>query len=530
AAPPPVGASAEARLAETDKEWARAESLEASILRSHPDDLDATLRLASDQVAGGRAQEALRSLSVLDKLRAPARDDPRIDLARAEAFAALSKWRDELAASRAAAKKARRNESTRLLAEARLHEGGALRSLGDSSKGRSAYEAAADLFRRDGDSSGEAEALIGIANAVGNVGRDGDAEKLYRQAQATFERIGNRKGEARVLSDLADEDWLRGDADAALSEARQVLAINRDINDPRGIVWGLTATGNILADQGDFGQALALQQEGVGISRKLGDDGYLAYGLGSLADTFLAQGRLADAQRNYESALALATKLGDRDAQATHENDLGTVFSEEGDLPEADKHYGRALATRRALGEEDEAEESQMLIATVRNAQGRYLEADRLAKEAARVFAADRQTGNEAIALANQARAELGLEKIAAARSLCQRARHLLKENRQNGANLPVLVESVRIETSTSNPDEARKLLSDLEDRAGKARWPLYIFESRRAAAEIEFLAGERAKSLREFRSLADEARGAGFNLIAAQAQTFLARGKSAAP
>jgi DNA-binding winged helix-turn-helix (wHTH) protein/TolB-like protein len=136
--PPAIRASAEARLAETEKNWAKAESLDASILRSHPDDLEAALRLAEAQIAGGRARQALETLSNLGALREPARDDPRIDLARADAFEALSNWRDELSAAESAAAKTRRNGSTLLLAEVRLREAAAFRSLGDTARGRQA--------------------------------------------------------------------------------------------------------------------------------------------------------------------------------------------------------------------------------------------------------------------------------------------------------------------------------------------------------------------------------------------------------
>jgi DNA-binding winged helix-turn-helix (wHTH) protein/tetratricopeptide (TPR) repeat protein/TolB-like protein len=519
--PPAIRTPAEARLAETEKDWARAESLEVSLLGSHPDDLEAALRLAEVQIAGGRARQALATLFALAALPAPSRDDPRIDLARANAFGALSKWRDQLQEAGQAAEKARRNGSTLLLAQARLSEAGALRDLGDTARGRRGYEDAAALFRSAGDSNGEAEALIGIANATSSEGKYDEARTLWRRAQATCARTGNRKGEAHALSDLAILDWLRGDVDSALAEGRQVLALNRSINDQRGIVWGLNATGNVLADQGQFEPALALQKEGIEISRKIGDDEYLSYGLSSLGDTFLAQGRLAEARGKYEDSLALSKKLGDPDGEATRENDLGNVFAAEGELSQAQTHYDTALAGRRRLGLKDEAAESQMLIAQLRNAEGHYREAAQLAGQAARVFADLRQTGNGAISLATEARAELGLGKFAEARALCGKARALLKNNRQNGANLPVLMEAVRVETA-ANPDAAEGVFSDFETRARKSGWLLYILESRRARAEIEIRTGRMQEGLQEARSVVQEARLKGFGLIAAEAQSLL--------
>ncbi|HET7451889.1 MAG TPA: tetratricopeptide repeat protein, partial [Thermoanaerobaculia bacterium] len=415
---PAAYAAAEARLAEAQTNWKRAESLNATIVRAHPDDLEAGLRLAAVQIEGGRAREALTTLSALGKLRAPARDDPRIDLTRADAFAALSRSREELSAAESAAGKAMRNGSALLVAEARLHQAWARGSAGDRDGSRKSYEAAVELFRGAGDSNGEAQALVGIANTKSEEGKYNEWRELLQQAQAIFVRIGNRKGESHVVSDLAILDWLRGDVESALSESRQVLAINRSINDPRGIVWGLNATGNVLADQGQFQEALALQKEGVGISRTMGDDGSLGYGLSSLGDTFLAEGLLDAAQENYEQALALSKKLGDPASEAAHESDLGNVFFEGGKLGRAEAHYENALAGRRKLGLKDDIAETQMLISGLRNTEGRYAEAARLSSESARVFADSRQTGNGAISLANQARAETGLGKVADARAL----------------------------------------------------------------------------------------------------------------
>ncbi len=520
--PPAIRATAEARLAEVQGKWERAERLDASLFRSHSDDLDAGLRLASVQISGERAREALATLTALGTLPAPARDDPRIDLARADADAALSKWKDELAAAGLAAEKAKRNGSTLLLAEVRLREAAALRDLGEPGRGRRSYEAAEALFRSAGDSNGEARALIGIANATSDEGDYDGARNLLLRAQATFARIGDRKGEAHALSDLADLDWLRGDVDSTLSESRQVLAINRSINDRRGIVWGLNATGNILADQGQFDAARALQQEGAEISREIGADDDVGYSLASLADTDLAQGRLAEARTKYEDSLALTKKLGDPDGEATRENDLGNVSVEEGKLSEAEGHYEKALARRRKLGLKDEAAESSMLIAGLRNSEGRYPEARKLAQDAAVVFAEVRQTGNGAISVATEARAELALGKIAEARLLCEKARGLLKNNRQNGANLPVLLEAVRVETGASNLAGAKKLLADLETRSRKSGWLFYILEARRAAAEIEILAGRKQEGFRQLRSLAKEARDKDFGLVAAEAEKLL--------
>jgi hypothetical protein len=50
------------------------------------------------------------------------------------------------------------------------------------------------------------------------------------------------------------------------------------------------------------------------------------------------------------------------------------------------------------------------------------------------------------------------------------------------------------------------------------------MFEARRAGAEIELLSGKRPEGLRDMRAVAEEAKNAGFNRIAAEAQKFSQR------
>jgi hypothetical protein len=97
-----------------------------------------------------------------------------------------------------------------------------------------------------------------------------------------------------------------------------------------------------------------------------------------------------------------------------------------------------------------------------------------------------------------------------------------LKNNRQNGAALPVLMEALRVETAGTHVAAARTLLSEFETRSRKAGWLFYILEARRAEAEIEIRTGRKDEGFRRLASLADEARGNGFGLIANEARSIL--------
>ncbi|HXU30310.1 MAG TPA: protein kinase, partial [Thermoanaerobaculia bacterium] len=126
----------EGRYAEANEDWPRATEIYRSLFRVFPDDLDYGLRLVAAQTAAGQAQEALATVAALRALPAPAREDPRIDLAEAAAAEALADFpRQRQSAAQAAARAGERGARL-LTAQARLSECRALRNLGQAEAGQ----------------------------------------------------------------------------------------------------------------------------------------------------------------------------------------------------------------------------------------------------------------------------------------------------------------------------------------------------------------------------------------------------------
>jgi len=95
------------------------------------------LSLASVQTTAGNGSDALNTVATLRKLPEPSSADPRIDLAEANAAAAISDFNRELSAAAQAASKARVAGARLLLAQARIAEGRAFRDLGELSFAKS---------------------------------------------------------------------------------------------------------------------------------------------------------------------------------------------------------------------------------------------------------------------------------------------------------------------------------------------------------------------------------------------------------
>jgi tetratricopeptide (TPR) repeat protein len=82
--------SVEGRHRETTKEWDKASAIYKTLFSLFPDNLDYGLRLSNAFVKAGDGRKALDTVEALRALPAPAREDPRLDLANARAAEALT--------------------------------------------------------------------------------------------------------------------------------------------------------------------------------------------------------------------------------------------------------------------------------------------------------------------------------------------------------------------------------------------------------------------------------------------------------
>lgn len=515
----------EARLAESKKDWDRAIEIDRTLAGFFPDRLDYGLKLAQAQTSGGKAKDALVTIARLSRLPRPERDDPRIDLAEASAAAALSDTRRRLAAATRAASKAAAEGRNGLLARARNEEAGALETLGDAAHAAERREEVARLFEADGDVSGAAGARMGLANVLMAAGDWKRAAALYAQALGAFQRVGNKFGQASAFSNLCNIEWLQGNVEKARGYARDVIAIRREIHDRSGTAWALTVLGNFMVEDGNFAEAYRLQNEALGISREIGDRSYASFCLDAMGGAYEAEGRLPEAEKSYRDALAISEELEDPQEIATRYEDLGNLAMDRGEIEAAERDYLRALDLRVKSGDESEAAEMRMQLAQLRHKQGRFAEAVSLATGSARAFEQEKQQGNLAISEATIARAEAALGRGADARRDAAKARALVSTSHQNGAILPVLLAAARVEALTGDRAGAHQLVAEALRRAERVKWRIFILEARLVEAELDLSPVRRPAALAALSSLAQEARTAGFGLMAREADDAMSRG-----
>ena len=80
----------EGRYRDMAHDWPRAIQVYQALFTLLPDDLEYGLLLACAEARGGKAQDAIATVGALRHLPGPLRDDPRIDLAEAQAAGALA--------------------------------------------------------------------------------------------------------------------------------------------------------------------------------------------------------------------------------------------------------------------------------------------------------------------------------------------------------------------------------------------------------------------------------------------------------
>ncbi len=483
----------EGRYAEANEDWARATEIYRSLFRVFPDDLDYGLRLVAAMSAGGQPQAALGTVSALRALPAPAREDPRIDLAEAAAAEALADFPRQRRSAAQAATRASERGARLLTAEARLSECRALRNLGQGEAGQAACEAGRVLYAQAGDPSGIADALTQSANLRFDRGDLPGARQLYEQALGTFRTLGNKGAEAGALNNLAVVLRRQGDGAAAvglyeqvlalaretgnrfgeasalgnlgtlstgrgeLAKARELLdrsiALRRELEDSSGVASALENLGAVLRRQGDLVGARQRQEESLDARRKTGQKAGEAASLGGLGLTLLDQGNLSAAKERFDESQALSQKLGNRSLLATARYGQAEVIARQGDLAKALAAHEEAKKIRGDLGEKSQEAKSRLALAIVLLATGdgaslRRAEAE--ARAAAQEFGRQEAIGDQALALAVAGEAAERQGHTGPARTAFAEARKLIVGNQDAQARL-----SVALRTAPSLPAAA---------------------------------------------------------------------------
>ena len=149
----------EARYYEVLHQWDKTIEIRRTLFNFFPENLSHGLQLSHVQAAGGKGDDSLATIENLRKLPAPDRDDPRIDLAEAQAASVVSDYKRMAAAADRTAQKAQAIGARTFVANARMIAARAYMEMGQKGKVAPALTEAQEIFKSLGDRFHQARTL-----------------------------------------------------------------------------------------------------------------------------------------------------------------------------------------------------------------------------------------------------------------------------------------------------------------------------------------------------------------------------------
>jgi len=340
----------EGRYREAARQWPEAIVAYENLWSIFSDNVEYGLLLASAQTAAGEGSRALGTVEELRTLPAPANEDPRIDLAEAEAARSLSDYDRQLAAAGRAVEKGQGLGARLLVARGRRLEGEVQENRGDFAAAADAYREATRLYADAGDRVGEARTLHNMAITLARQGDLSRAESLLTEVLATYRGVGAGADEARALSNLGTIARGTRGLEEAERLYEEALARSREIRDRRGEARELTNLGIVYKAKDELDRATGRYREALDVWRQIGDRANMATAMNNLANVLREQDQPTEARPLFEGCLEIFEELGDRASAAGVLSNLGEIDAEEGKLDAAEELHQRSLAVYREIG------------------------------------------------------------------------------------------------------------------------------------------------------------------------------------
>lgn len=513
----------EARYYETVKNWPKAIETFEVLVSFFPDSLEYRLDLAGAKTSGGRPKDAVNDLSEFTRSNPQAAEDPRIDLAIAQAGSAGGDSKLRRDAAERAASKAERQGARLLLARARSLECRALANLGENAKAGVVCDEARRIFAETGDRGELARALHSTAEVPLNQGDLAIASKLYQQSLAISREIGDQQGIGSELNNLALISAMQGDFATGLRMYDESFRSYQQAGDKPGMAAVTGNTGNLLRKQGKLADALAHYQKALAISNEIGHRSSAAQALTAIGLALADQGDLPGASNMFQQALSIQRDIGEKSNYASTLVSMGEVLRQQGDPRQARKLFDDALSTQQQLDEMGSAAETRLALAELDCDSGRPNEAEQLARSALEVFQKQNEPNSEIFAASVLSRSFLEQGKLEeAGRSLETRLK-LAEQSSDVTTRLSLALAHANVLAASKNlaaaEGVARRVLAEAPTDLFRLR-----LEASLTVAEIQIQGKNKTQGRARLGEVSKAAREKGFDLIARKASTAVSR------
>jgi tetratricopeptide (TPR) repeat protein/TolB-like protein len=508
----------EGRFREANNEFDKAATIYHALWTEYPDNLSFGLRLAKAQELAGSPKEALTTLDNIRKTLPSMADDPRIDLAEADAAGAVGDYkRRQQAAARASARAQSLGERL-LLARALLSEGDALDELGEPDNALERYNQARQIATDLGDLG-----QVGVAlNEMGmHHQAKGDVEgatRLFEQSLAIEREIGFLENAAWTLTEMAITLRHAGKLTLAREKFEEVLAIHRETNNKRGIAVALGNIANVLDDAGDINGARLKYEESLAIDRESGNRRGQAISLGNIGNILYEQGHLAEARQKLQDSIALGRQISLKPFLVWALSVLGDTQFAEGDLSGARKSQEEALGYAKELGRRRDIAQIELELAQISVEEGHPENAEKPLRDAIAEFQTEKQPDSEAQGHGELAVTLLELGNRDAAEKEADRALQMVTSSQNARARFAVSSAASHVLVATGRSAEARKIVDKSLPLAAKPGNVPYQFDLRFARCEIAAAQNPSAATHACMNAIEQDATAKGFLLIARKA------------
>ena len=511
----------EGRYRETVSEWDKAAEIYRTLWNFFPDNLDYGLRLAGVQTSSSRGQEALDTIDQLRKLSGPASEDPRIDIADAEAANSIGDFRRDAAAAAKAAEKGRSLGARLLVARSQRLQCWALHKLGQRHESEGCCEESKRMFAEAGDRDGVASVLVTTAAVLHEQGELAQAQSRYEEALVIQRNTGDLGGVAVILNNLGNVYLARGNYAVAKKMYEESVSLSREIGDKDGVVLALGNLAGLLTDEGDdLRRTRGMYEELLVICREMGSKDRTALQLSSIGAILYWQGDLPGAERVLEEALTLDSQSGEKRQSGYDLAYLADVLKAGGNLSEARRKTEQALKIRNELGDQGDAADTRIALAELSIEEGHPKEAEAPLRQAISELSALKLIDDEAWAYPILARALLSAGEPGEALKVIDSGASIAAKSHIRIVHFAFAVAEARVLAATGRPAEAAERLRTTVAEATKYGFVGYEFEARLVLGEIEMKSGNTAAGRARLATLENEATAKGFLLIARKAHT----------
>jgi tetratricopeptide (TPR) repeat protein len=372
----------EANYRVSRSEWPRAVEVYRALHAFFPGSLDYGLKLARVQVDGGRGRDALDTVAQLRRETGAAANDPRIDLAEAQACEALADYPCEDRAAKAAEAKARALGANELLGDALLYESNAALTVGDRPRSAETANQAHRLFQQIGNGYSVGRALLQRANVARKTGQPAQARGFDEEAIKVYRELGDDSDLARAYLYFAAAEADLDHHPSSIESNRKAIPLFEKSANKAGLAAVHLNLGQQLEFLRQLDDAEKEIQAGLAIAQEIGNRYTQDICWESLGELDLARGQVQRSIEAEQECIRISEKIKDVTGVAQGTSKLGEALGYHGDVERGEKEFRKAIAALEHLGETAPIANAQVRLARLLHAVGRLDEAENLARSA----------------------------------------------------------------------------------------------------------------------------------------------------